>query len=50
MLADALLFMLHQVSILASKYPDLKTFRSCDLLPTSWMSVAWYVSEFSFFC
>ncbi|XP_039792147.1 uncharacterized protein LOC120658014 isoform X2 [Panicum virgatum] len=31
-----------KVSILASKFPDLKTFRSCDLLPTSWMSVAWY--------
>ncbi|GJN25044.1 hypothetical protein PR202_gb12828 [Eleusine coracana subsp. coracana] len=33
---------LPKVSILASKFPDLKTFRSCDLLPTSWMSVAWY--------
>ncbi|XP_062189812.1 uncharacterized protein LOC133892853 [Phragmites australis] len=31
-----------KVSILASKFPDLKTFRSCDLLPISWMSVAWY--------
>jgi len=31
-----------KVSVLASKFPDLKTFRSCDLLPTSWMSVAWY--------
>lgn len=31
-----------KVSILASKFPDLRTFRSCDLLPTSWMSVAWY--------
>uniref|UniRef100_A0ACD5UYC5 Uncharacterized protein n=1 Tax=Avena sativa TaxID=4498 RepID=A0ACD5UYC5_AVESA len=31
-----------KVSILASKFPDLNTFRSCDLLPTSWMSVAWY--------
>ncbi|KAM0864190.1 hypothetical protein ACQ4PT_044088 [Festuca glaucescens] len=31
-----------KVSILASKFPNLKTFRSCDLLPTSWMSVAWY--------
>ncbi|TKW31339.1 hypothetical protein SEVIR_2G099000v4 [Setaria viridis] len=31
-----------KVSILASKFPDLKTFRSCDLLPTSWISVAWY--------
>ncbi|KAM0864443.1 hypothetical protein ACQ4PT_043923 [Festuca glaucescens] len=33
---------LPKVSILASKFPNLKTFRSCDLLPTSWMSVAWY--------
>ncbi|ONM21232.1 uncharacterized protein [Zea mays] len=31
-----------KVSVLASKFPDLKTFSSCDLLPTSWMSVAWY--------
>ncbi|CAD6226269.1 unnamed protein product [Miscanthus lutarioriparius] len=31
-----------KVSVLATKFPDLKTFRSCDLLPTSWMSVAWY--------
>ncbi|TVU43936.1 hypothetical protein EJB05_03357 [Eragrostis curvula] len=32
----------YQVSILAAKFPALKTFRSCDLLPSSWMSVAWY--------
>ncbi|KAL5196870.1 hypothetical protein ABZP36_000382 [Zizania latifolia] len=31
-----------KVSILASKFPELKSIRSCDLLPTSWMSVAWY--------
>ncbi|ONM52632.1 hypothetical protein ZEAMMB73_Zm00001d019288 [Zea mays] len=31
-----------KVSVLASRFPDLKKFRSCDLLPTSWMSVAWY--------
>uniref|UniRef100_A0A0D9WX93 Uncharacterized protein n=1 Tax=Leersia perrieri TaxID=77586 RepID=A0A0D9WX93_9ORYZ len=30
------------VSILASKFPELISIRSCDLLPTSWMSVAWY--------
>ncbi|XP_059452964.1 uncharacterized protein LOC132184399 [Corylus avellana] len=27
---------------LACQYPGLKTLRSCDLLATSWMSVAWY--------
>ncbi|KAJ7975155.1 Protein of unknown function (DUF789) [Quillaja saponaria] len=27
---------------LACKYPGLKALRSCDLLPASWMSVAWY--------
>ncbi|KAK9996501.1 hypothetical protein SO802_021187 [Lithocarpus litseifolius] len=27
---------------LACQYPGLKTLRSCDLLPASWMSVAWY--------
>ncbi|XVF09550.1 hypothetical protein REPUB_Repub07fG0103900 [Reevesia pubescens] len=27
---------------LACKYPGLKTLRSCDLLPISWISVAWY--------
>ncbi|XVE58810.1 hypothetical protein DITRI_Ditri04bG0198800 [Diplodiscus trichospermus] len=26
---------------LACKYPSLKTIRSCDLLPISWISVAW---------
>ncbi|KAF0905474.1 hypothetical protein E2562_004440 [Oryza meyeriana var. granulata] len=29
-----------KVSILASKFPELMSIRSCDLLPTSWMSVA----------
>ncbi|POO01891.1 hypothetical protein TorRG33x02_021830 [Trema orientale] len=29
-------------AILASQYPGLKTLRSCDLLPASWLSVAWY--------
>ncbi|KAF5469088.1 hypothetical protein F2P56_013184 [Juglans regia] len=27
---------------LACRYPGLRTLRSCDLLPASWMSVAWY--------
>ncbi|KAH0460990.1 hypothetical protein IEQ34_008565 [Dendrobium chrysotoxum] len=31
-----------KISSLASKFPDLKTYKSCDLLPSSWMSVAWY--------
>ncbi|RLN43054.1 uncharacterized protein C2845_PM01G25310 [Panicum miliaceum] len=30
------------VSTLADRFPALKTFKSCDLLPSSWMSVAWY--------
>ncbi|XP_021303779.1 uncharacterized protein LOC8080198 isoform X3 [Sorghum bicolor] len=31
-----------KVSTLAHRFPALKTFKSCDLLPSSWMSVAWY--------
>ncbi|KAG9459554.1 hypothetical protein H6P81_004062 [Aristolochia fimbriata] len=31
-----------KVALLASKHPRLKTLRSCDLLPSSWISVAWY--------
>ncbi|XP_072983143.1 uncharacterized protein [Typha latifolia] len=31
-----------KISVLAIKFPDLKTYRSCDLLPSSWISVAWY--------
>lgn len=31
-----------KVSSLASQFPDLKMYRSCDLLPSSWISVAWY--------
>ncbi|KAL5726484.1 hypothetical protein ACHQM5_009525 [Ranunculus cassubicifolius] len=27
---------------LARQFPDLKTLRSCDLLESSWISVAWY--------
>ncbi|KAK6925285.1 Protein of unknown function DUF789 [Dillenia turbinata] len=30
------------ISVLACLYPGLKTLRSCDLLPASWLSVAWY--------
>ncbi|CAO2192619.1 unnamed protein product [Urochloa humidicola] len=30
------------ISVFASKFPDLKTYKSCDLLPSSWISVAWY--------
>ncbi|XP_012082830.1 uncharacterized protein LOC105642574 isoform X2 [Jatropha curcas] len=31
-----------KVSTLASEFPEIKTLRSCDLLPASWVSVAWY--------
>uniref|UniRef100_A0A1J3GWF1 DUF789 domain-containing protein n=1 Tax=Noccaea caerulescens TaxID=107243 RepID=A0A1J3GWF1_NOCCA len=31
-----------KVSDLAERFPELKTLRSCDLLPSSWFSVAWY--------
>ncbi|KAI3425483.1 uncharacterized protein J3R85_010211 [Psidium guajava] len=31
-----------KVSILASQFPDLKRYRSCDLSPSSWICVAWY--------
>ncbi|XP_022945838.1 uncharacterized protein LOC111449961 isoform X1 [Cucurbita moschata] len=31
-----------KISDLASRFPQLKTLRSCDLLPCSWISVAWY--------
>ncbi|CAJ2662333.1 uncharacterized protein LOC123883983 [Trifolium pratense] len=27
---------------LAEQFPDLKTYRSCDLSPSSWVSLAWY--------
>ncbi|KZV14147.1 hypothetical protein F511_44335 [Dorcoceras hygrometricum] len=27
---------------LASRYPELNSYRSCDLLETSWLSIAWY--------
>ncbi|XP_074589537.1 uncharacterized protein LOC141845370 isoform X2 [Curcuma longa] len=31
-----------KISVLASKFPDLKAYNSCDMLPSSWMSIAWY--------
>lgn len=31
-----------KVSQLASQFPGLKTYRSCDLTAASWISVAWY--------
>ncbi|XP_010554431.1 PREDICTED: uncharacterized protein LOC104824154 [Tarenaya hassleriana] len=31
-----------KVSDLASQFPELNSLRSCDLLPSSWFSVAWY--------
>ncbi|XP_059655480.1 uncharacterized protein LOC132302590 [Cornus florida] len=31
-----------KISDLAHRFPELKTLRSCDLLCTSWISVAWY--------
>ncbi|PIN02216.1 hypothetical protein CDL12_25273 [Handroanthus impetiginosus] len=34
--------MADKISDLARCFPELKTLRSCDLLPSSWISVAWY--------
>ncbi|KAL9685672.1 hypothetical protein QQ045_023123 [Rhodiola kirilowii] len=31
-----------KISSLAAGHADLKKYRSCDLLPSSWISVAWY--------
>ncbi|KAE8077269.1 hypothetical protein FH972_015844 [Carpinus fangiana] len=31
-----------KIADLACGFPELKTLRSCDLLPSSWISVAWY--------
>ncbi|KAJ8548270.1 hypothetical protein K7X08_030739 [Anisodus acutangulus] len=31
-----------KISDLVQRFPELKTMRSCDLLPSSWISVAWY--------
>ncbi|KAK6249692.1 hypothetical protein SCA6_003697 [Theobroma cacao] len=35
-------YLLDLIFDLACEYPGLKTLRSCDLLPISWISVAWY--------
>ncbi|XWS08533.1 hypothetical protein CRYUN_Cryun40dG0010800 [Craigia yunnanensis] len=35
-----------KISVLASRFPALRTYRSCDLSPSSWISVAWYVFLF----
>ncbi|XP_018477774.1 uncharacterized protein LOC108848824 isoform X2 [Raphanus sativus] len=32
----------NKVSDLASRFPELMTYRSCDLSPSSWVSVSWY--------
>ncbi|CAN6911551.1 unnamed protein product [Brassica oleracea] len=32
----------NKISDLASRFPELKTYRSCDLSPSSWVSVSWY--------
>ncbi|KAJ7980322.1 Protein of unknown function (DUF789) [Quillaja saponaria] len=32
----------NKISDLTSQFPKLRTCRSCDLSPSSWMSVAWY--------
>lgn len=31
-----------KISLLSTKFPELRTYRSCDLSPASWISVAWY--------
>ncbi|XP_076885243.1 uncharacterized protein LOC143534691 [Bidens hawaiensis] len=31
-----------KVSVLASEFPELNKYRSCDLSPSSWICVAWY--------
>ncbi|GAB2226620.1 hypothetical protein Droror1_Dr00022433 [Drosera rotundifolia] len=31
-----------KITQLADRFPDLKTLRSCDVIPSSWFSVAWY--------
>ncbi|CAI8610712.1 unnamed protein product [Vicia faba] len=31
-----------KISSLASQFPELKTYWSCDLSPASWVSLAWY--------
>ncbi|KAI3880324.1 hypothetical protein MKX03_011057 [Papaver bracteatum] len=31
-----------KIAVLASRFPELKAYKSCDLLSSSWISVAWY--------
>ncbi|KAJ8766848.1 hypothetical protein K2173_009139 [Erythroxylum novogranatense] len=31
-----------KISFLTLQFPELRTYRSCDLSPSSWISVAWY--------
>ncbi|XVF32829.1 hypothetical protein REPUB_Repub17cG0116400 [Reevesia pubescens] len=31
-----------KISSLTSQFPEIRMYRSCDLLPASWISVAWY--------
>ncbi|KAL9262928.1 hypothetical protein AKJ16_DCAP04860 [Drosera capensis] len=31
-----------KITQLANRFPDLRTLRSCDVIPSSWFSVAWY--------
>lgn len=31
-----------KISDLALRFPDIKNLRSCDVMPSSWVSVAWY--------
>ncbi|OMO63921.1 hypothetical protein CCACVL1_22185 [Corchorus capsularis] len=31
-----------KISSLASQFPEITMYKSCDLLPASWISVAWY--------
>ncbi|XP_012490378.1 uncharacterized protein LOC105802994 [Gossypium raimondii] len=31
-----------KISSLASQFPEIRMYRSCELLPASWISVAWY--------
>ncbi|CAI9105371.1 OLC1v1004279C1 [Oldenlandia corymbosa var. corymbosa] len=34
--------LIDKIAMLASQKPELRKYRSCDLLPSSWISVAWY--------
>lgn len=36
-----------QIGDLAKDFPQLKTLRSIDLLPISWLSVAWYAINYT---